>query len=187
MLAILGVTASGKDTIVQKLINEYGYKHIVAYTTRPMRRGEKQGINYHFISEKDFLDKVNSGFFAEYRKYETVHGIWYYGTSANDMDSPDFKTVAILTPSSYLEIKKNLNNVFGVYMYCSDETRMERLKKRGDNLREIQRRLDEDKKDFSNVFAITDISVINDNGANISELVKFINNAYLDKIRQRKV
>lgn len=187
MLAILGGTASGKDTIVQKLINDYGYKHIVAYTTRPMREGEKQDINYHFISEQDFLDKVNSNFFAEYRKYETVHGVWYYGTAIKDMDSSDLKTVAILTPSSYLEIKNNLNNVFGVYMYCSDETRVERLKKRGDNPKEIQRRLDMDKEDFSNVFTITDISVINDNGVNISELVKFISNIYLDEMKQRRV
>ena len=40
MIVIIGKTASGKDLIVKKLCNDYGYNKIVTYTTRPMRKGE---------------------------------------------------------------------------------------------------------------------------------------------------
>ena len=44
MVIILGRTCSGKDTVVNKLINQHGFKKVVTSTTRPMRKGEKQDI-----------------------------------------------------------------------------------------------------------------------------------------------
>ena len=51
MVIILGKTCSGKDIIVNKLINQYDFKKVITSTTRPMRKGEKQDITYHFISK----------------------------------------------------------------------------------------------------------------------------------------
>ena len=64
MVIILGKTCSGKDTIVNKLIDSHGFKKIVTSTTRPMRKGEKQDITYHFLSEEDFKQKINEGYFV---------------------------------------------------------------------------------------------------------------------------
>ena len=50
MLILIGKTASGKDTILNQLVKKHGYKKIVTYTSRPMRKGEKQDVTYHFIS-----------------------------------------------------------------------------------------------------------------------------------------
>ena len=50
MICLIGKTASGKDTIAKELVNKYGYKRIVTYTTRPIRDGEKEGVNYYYIS-----------------------------------------------------------------------------------------------------------------------------------------
>ena len=48
MIIIIGKTASGKDTIVNKLISLYGLKKVITYTTRSQRKGEKQRI-YNII------------------------------------------------------------------------------------------------------------------------------------------
>ena len=49
LLVICGKMCSGKDTIVKRLINK-GFKKVVTYTTRPKRRGETDGVDYHYIS-----------------------------------------------------------------------------------------------------------------------------------------
>ena len=58
MLVIIGPSACGKTQIVNKLISDFGYKKLVTYTTRPMRLNEKQGIDYNFITEEKFKEKM---------------------------------------------------------------------------------------------------------------------------------
>ena len=71
IVVLLGKTSSGKDTVCNQLIQK-GYKKLVTYTTRPMRPGEIQDVTYHFISDEDFYDKINSNFFAEWKVYQTI-------------------------------------------------------------------------------------------------------------------
>ena len=68
LLVLMGKSCSGKDTIANELV-KYGYEKFVSYTTRPMRDDEIQDQTYHFISEDEFISKINDGFFLEYRKY----------------------------------------------------------------------------------------------------------------------
>ena len=50
---IMGKTCSGKTRIVEELCKKYGYHKLVTYTTRPMRKAERDGVDYHFISAKE--------------------------------------------------------------------------------------------------------------------------------------
>ena len=52
----MGKSSTGKDTIYNRLLasEELGLKRIVPYTTRPMREGEQQGVEYHFTDEEGF-------------------------------------------------------------------------------------------------------------------------------------
>ena len=81
ILILVGKTASGKDTILNQLVKKHGYKKIVTYTSRPMRKGEKQDVTYHFISSQEFQKMIGQGLFAEYKTYNTEFGVWYYGTA----------------------------------------------------------------------------------------------------------
>ena len=83
---IMGKTCSGKTRIVEELCKKYGYHKLVTYTTRPMRKAERDGVDYHFISAKEFMDKINMRFFAEYKQYDTNDGIWLYGVAKSDID-----------------------------------------------------------------------------------------------------
>lgn len=78
---LLGKSASGKDSIYHALMEKkLGLKPVVPYTTRPMRDGETEGIEYHFINDSQFYDLKDAGKLIEYREYTTMHGIWRYMT-----------------------------------------------------------------------------------------------------------
>lgn len=86
LVIISGPSGSGKTTIVRELIvrmrNRYPIKQVVAYTTRPIREGEEPGIDYHFVSPKEFEDKIAQEFFLE---WSNAYGA-YYGTPRSVLD-----------------------------------------------------------------------------------------------------
>lgn len=79
---IMGKSASGKDTIYKKLLEdrEFDFKTLVPYTTRPMRSQEKNGVDYFFTDEAGLERIRREGRLIELRSYQTVLGIWNYFT-----------------------------------------------------------------------------------------------------------
>ncbi len=175
MIVLIGKTCSGKDTILNRLTENYGYKKIITYTTRPMRKNEKQDITYHFISEEDFINKINDNFFAEYKKYNTKHGRWYYGTALEDLEKSDDKSIIILTPDGYKDIVKKLpDKPKSIYIYANNSTIRKRLIARGDDRIEMQRRIEHDNADFKGVENDVDKIIYNNFGCEINEIVEKI-------------
>ena len=77
MLTIItGKSGAGKSTIVKEL-EKYGFHPVLTTTTRPKREKEIQNVDYHFVSEEEFLEKIDQNYFAEYKVYKTELGIWY--------------------------------------------------------------------------------------------------------------
>lgn len=78
ILALFGPSASGKDTIAKQIVSKYPSltSNIVSCTTRPKRDYEKNGIDYHFISEETFTKHVLNGDMLE----ATCFREWFYGT-----------------------------------------------------------------------------------------------------------
>lgn len=176
ILCILGKTSSGKTSVVNKLIFEHDMHQIVTYTTRAIRKGEKQDVTYHFITEDDFEQKVKKRFFAEYKSYNTEFGVWYYGTALEDLEKADDKSVIILTPQGYRDVKDKLTkkDITCIYLYANNSTLKRRLEKRGDDPKEAERRLRHDNEDFKGVENEVDRIVYNNDGANIDEVVSKI-------------
>ena len=181
ILILIGKTSSGKTLIKEKLI-ENGFTGITTYTSRPMRKGEKQDVTYHFISEEDFKQKINEGFFAERKSYITVNGVWYYGTSLEDLENADDKSVIILTPDGYRDVVNKLSKKpISIYIYAKNPTIKKRLLKRGDDNNEAQRRLEHDNEDFKGIENEVDRIVYNNDGTNINEVVQKILDFVEDK------
>lgn len=177
MLCIIGKTASGKDTTVNELITKHNFKKLITYTTRPMRKGEKQNITYHFIPEEDFKQKIEDGFFAEWKTYETVEGTWYYGTSLEDLEKADDNTVIILTPNGYRDVIKKLSKKpIAVYIYANNSTIKKRLSARGDNPKEAERRIKHDNEDFKGVEYEVNKIFYNNEGTDIEVVINKILN-----------
>lgn len=188
MIILIGKTCSGKDTILNKLVKNYGYSKLITYTTRSKRKGEVQDKTYHFISEEEFLSKIDSEFFLEHRKYETADGIWYYGSAKEDYEKADDKTVVILTPSGFSALKlwTSRNNIKldinPLYIYANIQTIRDRLKKRGDKKEEAERRIKADNADFDGVLEMTDRIFYNNERDNVDDVVEAIH----DYIEWRK-
>ena len=161
--------------MVKKLV-EKDYSRMVRYTTRPKRKGEQQDITYHFITIEEFNQKIEEGFFAEYQSYNTEFGVWYYGTSFEDLKNANDKSVIILEPQSYRDIKVEFSdkNVTCIYIYANNSTIIKRLEKRGDNHNEAIRRMESDNEDFKGFENEVDRIVYNNDGTNIDEVVSKI-------------
>lgn len=79
---LMGKSGAGKDTVYKKLLArpELELKKIVPYTTRPIRDGEKEGVEYHFADEERLRRIEEAGRLIELRSYHTVQGLWKYFT-----------------------------------------------------------------------------------------------------------
>lgn len=77
IIAICGAAASGKDTLLNALAPALGATKIISDTTRPPRVGEKNGINYNFITESHFDWRLVNGKYLEFSRFRG----WLYGTS----------------------------------------------------------------------------------------------------------
>lgn len=133
MIVITGMSCSGKDTVLNKILeHDNTLEPIVSYTTRPMRKGETNGKDYFFVSEEYFKYLIENNKLQEYRRYKTVlHNkkeIWYYGTLNSSYQK---NSIVILDFEGYLTIKDDVEGIFPVYINVDFEERTRRAKKRG--------------------------------------------------------
>jgi len=83
LFVISAPSGAGKTTLCDALRQTPDFVYSVSSTTRVPRAGEIEGDDYHFLSEKDFLSRVDAGDFLE---YANVHGR-YYGTTREPLIS----------------------------------------------------------------------------------------------------
>ncbi len=80
---ISGPAGSGKGTVVGEILGrDDGYICAVSATTRPMLKGEEDGVNYHYITREAFEEKIRTGGVLEYTEYCGN----YYGTLVSEFD-----------------------------------------------------------------------------------------------------
>ena len=156
---IIGKSASGKDTIYKKLLEnrDLNLKTVVMYTTRPIRVSETDGVEYHFVDEKKFEELKKQNKIIEHRSYNTVHGIWHYFTVNDgqiDLDKYDYLMLGTL--QSYGQIRDYFGHdkVIPIYIEVEDGIRLMRAllreqKQEEPKYAEMCRRFLADCEDFS--------------------------------------
>lgn len=82
IIFLMGKSATGKDHIYEQLAHDeqLHLKRITMYTTRPMRAGEAEGVEYHFVNDDEAARLEKEGKIIEMRCYDTVIGVWKYFT-----------------------------------------------------------------------------------------------------------
>lgn len=160
LFCIMGKSASGKDTIFKKLTQDENLdlKRVVSYTTRPMREGEQEGMEYHFVTAQRLEELQKEGKVIECRDYSTVHGIWSYFTVDDGQVnfSLNQDSIIIGTLESYQKIRTYFGkaNVIPLYIHVEDGLRLERALERErqqeePGYAELCRRFLADAQDFS--------------------------------------
>ena len=154
----MGSSSVGKDSLVNELKNKYGCEVCISSSSRPRRIKEENGKDYFFISEDEFLHKLNNNEFLETRVYHTATGLWYYGLSREAVDLNKTQLV-IVDAKGYKSIVEALGqeNVVGIYVYADEREKIIRALNREPNredvkyFEELYRRMLDDLTAFNDV------------------------------------
>jgi len=155
---IMGKSSSGKDTLYRSLRIEFPQlKPVVPYTTRPVRKGEIEGVDYYFVNNETVEALQSEGRIIEIREYNTVHGIWKYMTvDDGSIDIENYSYLMIGTLESYAVIKKyfGADKLIPLYLEVEDGERLIRAVRREKmqsvpKYEELCRRFLADAEDFS--------------------------------------
>lgn len=159
LYVLMGKSATGKDSIYKKLLekSELSLKEAVLYTTRPMRKNETEGAEYHFVTEYELGEFRKADKVIEERCFKTVAGPWYYFTvNDGNMDFTSGDYICINTLAGFIQMRKYLGDdkVKPIYIEVSDIEIIKRAIKREEkqeepNVAEVCRRFLADSKDFS--------------------------------------
>lgn len=159
IFCLMGKSSSGKDTIYKRLMEDstLGLRRIVPYTTRPIRHGETEGVEYHFVTEECLEQLQAAGKVVELRAYDTVHGVWKYFTVCEDeMDLKNEFYAVIGTLESWHAMCEYFGRdvMVPVYIEVEDGLRLERALSRERSqmhprYTELCRRFLADTEDFS--------------------------------------
>ncbi|MGH8850989.1 MAG: guanylate kinase [Casimicrobiaceae bacterium] len=84
LFVVAAPSGGGKTSLTRALLEkDRGIRLSVSYTTRPARSGERDGVDYHFVSAERFMTLRDAGEFLEHAH---VHGNWY-ATSASWLEA----------------------------------------------------------------------------------------------------
>lgn len=159
LFVVMGKSATGKDTVLARLLAcaGLGLQEVVEYTTRPRREGERDGVDYYFASEEKLRRLEEDGKVIECRRYDTIHGPWYYFNVDDGQIALEKGDYALITT---LKAYQKIRDYFGAeqvvpfYLEVSGRTRLHRALEREDRqtepkYAELCRRFLADEEDFS--------------------------------------
>lgn len=159
IICLMGKSSTGKDTVYKHLMADQGLalRPIVSYTTRPIRAGEQDGVEYFFTDEAGYGRFCDEGRIIEARSYDTCHGLWRYFTVADgqiDLAAADYCMIGTL--EAYVSIRDyfGAEAVLPVLLELDDGERLERALAREKaqlqpRYEEMCRRFLADSQDFS--------------------------------------
>ena len=173
LLIISGPSGVGKGTIVKHLQDRYQEEGKKLYlsiscTTRNPREGEVDGVNYYFITEKEFKKRIDKSDFLEYNIYGTGK---YYGTPKSTVLKylkKGYDVILEIDINGYKQIKENYPDSVGVFIMPPDTNELyNRLKNRNTETEDVIKiRLQTAKKEIRQR-KIYDYIVVNENGKSL--------------------
>lgn len=160
LYVLMGKSASGKDTLYRRLLGhpELNLCPVVPYTTRPIRSGEEDGREYHFVDDAKFNELMAAGKVIEHRVYGTMYGPWHYFTVDDGQivlsGRRDFLMIDTLAGFGQLREYFGAKNVVPLYIEVEDGLRLSRAlaRERGQKkpkYAELCRRFLADEEDFA--------------------------------------
>ena len=186
MIIIIGRSGSGKTSVANELANNFGYEKLITDTTRPMRSGEKDKVDYNFKTQEEFDKLKYEGYYGESVTYNASFGTCSYGSKKEYYEGDKDNAIIILNPIGFYKIKNNKElddkHFTSIYLKVPDEDLLlTRLIDRDDDPEEIKRRWLADSEDFKDIEKEVDYIVEVTKGKKIKTLAKEIH-----KLNNRK-
>lgn len=183
MIILTGPSASGKTATCLYLQEHYGVKKVITHTTRAMRTGEKNDLDYHFVSKDEFNKMVEDDEFVEHVEFNGN----YYGTSRKEVGIDKCMALEINGAMTY----KSFNDpkIVLFYMNLDEETCRERMIARGDSIEKVNERIKNDKGAFhltEEQKKMIDVNVDTKNHDLIS-VSDYIYKKYIETLKQRGI
>ena len=156
IFAVMGKASTGKDTLTKMLSETLELPIALSFTTRPMRVGEKQGVEYNFISDDDFWDLHGCDLLAEYTSYEVASGeTWHYGLTKEELEKAEYVLV-IVNPDGFRQLTEIYGDkVCSILIDAPADVRIKRYLDRDtvteEKAEECCRRFLADNKDFKDI------------------------------------
>lgn len=154
LFCALGKSGVGKDAIVSMTKDDLHMPIATSFTTRPMRDGEVDGREYHFITEEEFNELKESNQLAEYTEYNVAdNSTWYYGLTKKELESHRYLMV-IVNPHGLEQLTEIYGDkVVSILIECDDMDRIKRSINRDGKIKpkELCRRFLADEDDFENI------------------------------------
>ena len=186
IIAIMGEAGTGKDSLMQEILKlEPMFHEIISCTTRPMREGEAEGVNYYYYTPEQFGDRVLHDEMLEC----TVFNDWFYGTSYDSVRS-DCINIGVFNPTGVESLLARPDvDVKVIRVVAEDKTRLIRQLNREEwpDVREIVRRFNADWMDFNDIDQdIPSYKVYNGEGANLFHCAQHVLAELTPWLRQGK-
>lgn len=183
MIVITGPSASGKTATCLYLQEHFGIRKVITHTTRDMRKGEKNHVDYHFVSKEEFEAMVKNDEFIE---HVTFNGN-SYGTSKKEVGIDKCMALEINGAMTY----KSFNDpkIVLFYMNLDEDTCRQRMLARGDDPEKVASRIENDKGAFhltEEQKKMIDVNVDTKNH-DLPSVSKFIYEKYVEILKNRGI
>ena len=179
MIILVGASASGKTEIAKKLADKYGIVKAITHTSRSPRDGERNGVDYFFVTISEFEELKEKDGFVE----TTFYNGRYYGCSKAQV--ADDKAV-IVDPNglkSFLAL--NDPHVIAFYLECPENIREMRMRGRGDKNEDIAKRIENDREAFKEERIAKVDFRINTENRSVEELTDLVYRNYVEELKKR--
>ena len=194
IFALLGYSSVGKDTILKQVLKDMDdVKPIISTTTRPMRKGETEGVEYYFIDDTEFFRRGTD--FVEQRIYHTKvkeNGVekeatWRYGIERAELEKDDY-LIVIVDSVGYKELKNYVGNnkIVPIFISAPQEELKARALARGDLEAEVDRRLKDDYERFMDFRVRTVYHEVKNTNGRLEEAIKEVENIITKHINEVK-
>jgi len=176
LVVISGPSGVGKGTVRKALFDMKGHNltYSVSMTTKQMREGERDGVDYYFVSKEDFQQKIKDGKLLEYAEFVGN----YYGTpldKVNEQLDNGNEVVLEIEVEGAQQVKQKMPDCVMIFIVPpGKEALYERLKSRGTESEEvIQKRINKANREFKKAH-LYDYIVVNDEVSNAADRIMAI-------------